>query len=643
MALPAVAAAAGKAVASAAAKEAGKSAVKTAAKETARGAAKNAVKDASIKAAKTAGKEAAKNTAKQAASNAIRDARSNVNVSSVASGDASNENHRDDFYTGGQADETSQSNEYERADTSQSYSSVSQKASKNYLGDQHSAQAPRTRSTQFSDSGNGGNTLHVNPVDDDHAGDTGSAYGGVRANKQAGRGDGLRAESASGMSDSIRSARNALHSVAEDAFRNTPPEKILAAGNAAADLLRGQRAERNDWAQGKRGNSRGANSLNGLPKPHVAAGSLGGLAAKPVSKRAKNAAGAGTASSPIAGADIGKVLDDASKAVKQATRAQPGVSSGARDTLGRSGKAGTTSGWSDSAPDCSTGGENNKQKPGGLKNKKNAPLRGALRGGAVVASLPFIIPLLLVMLPVLLIGGCAMSFTASSGDGVGSGSNSVLEQSQGVFIPSINTVTANSNEVNNAKAVASGSFDSSWCYYDQSDPKWDTRDDANNGVGAKENWKSGCGVVSYAMVLSSYSKDSKYTPSWCASNGLSSGIAIMEAPMLSYVNDHQDIFHLKASAGHRVGNDGSDGNIWKENWDRVKSVTNAGGCVMISSDRVGTTSGGHYVVITKVENGTVTFKNPWGGVEETATEDYVKNAGYDCWGNSTLTIWFEKV
>lgn len=179
-------------------------------------------------------------------------------------------------------------------------------------------------------------------------------------------------------------------------------------------------------------------------------------------------------------------------------------------------------------------------------------------------------------------------------------------------------------EVNNKQTVLG-----EWTYYNQITPNWET-----NGDGI--NWKRGCGVVSCAMVLTSYSGNAKYTPTYLAQNGLSSGNAITPGALAAYVNARTEEFHLKVSDANADGG-------WKNSdvWERIKSICSAGGCVIVGQDGI-STSNGHYIVLRKIENGTITYADPATGAEGTCAESTFKTYGYNNNG-TTQCIFFEKV
>ena len=183
---------------------------------------------------------------------------------------------------------------------------------------------------------------------------------------------------------------------------------------------------------------------------------------------------------------------------------------------------------------------------------------------------------------------------------------------------------------------SSSSFTGDWVYYNQNKAveSW--------GAPSQGNWGSGCGTVGEAMILSTYAKDKKYNPTWLVDNGWTaqktgknSVYLSDDASFCKKVNDMQDIFHLKATSGLERGQ-------WKEHWDEVKKTCSNGGAVLLGQDTISATSKAHYIVIQKVENGTVTYANPANGKQETIEESKLLSYGYSQ-GNTTQTIYFDKI
>lgn len=259
------------------------------------------------------------------------------------------------------------------------------------------------------------------------------------------------------------------------------------------------------------------------------------------------------------------------------------------------------------------------------KAKKTAK-KVARRGFLALALNPITLGIMFLLTPLIIIAlVIAIAFGSSSAPDVIGGLSTT-------FTPNamIDVLGHPEEEEKEEKGTA---FDGEWVYYDQSNPNWDTTGDACY------NWTAGCGVTSVAMVWSSYAKDTTYTPSYITQN-CGAGLYFETGSMIvpgcwEYVNEHPEIFHLRASEGTA----GSDG--WLENWDRVKEVCKNGGCVILAGGYTFSSTEAHYVVCTKVEDGIVTLKDPWGGYERTMTEGEVTSGQYST--NITQCIWFEKI
>lgn len=280
-------------------------------------------------------------------------------------------------------------------------------------------------------------------------------------------------------------------------------------------------------------------------------------------------------------------------------------------------------------------GNNGKDKNGKKKKTPMDKLKGKVKRAVIQAILSHLIPIFIGVMAFGAIGSCsAAMFTG--------GDNTEIEQTRGQNRKIIINGGSNSNTSSSNSSGGGTPFDGDWVYYDQLHPTtWGSSDAA---------WTDGCGVVSEAMVLSTYAKDTKYNPSWMLSEGLVAGGGghhWLSSNFVGYVNSHQDIFHLKVT--EKLANETWDGHItmeqegnWKNDWDQVKKVCAAGGCVMIGQDTISATSKAHYIVIQKVENGTVSYANPATGKQETIEESKLRSYGYSV-GNNTQTMYFEKV
>ena len=228
-----------------------------------------------------------------------------------------------------------------------------------------------------------------------------------------------------------------------------------------------------------------------------------------------------------------------------------------------------------------------------------------------------------------LIGSCSAAMFSGN-------SNTEIEQTRGqnkkIVINDGNSNSATPSS-SSSSSNSSTSFDGDWVYYNQSNPNWDL----SGSKLSRDSWIGvSCGVCSYAMIISSYAKDPKYTPTWCELNGLYGSQGIVQGQMCNYVNNHQDIFHLKAESV-----DGAGPNDWQQNWDKVKKTCDNGGCVIIGQTAQSCVGGNHYIVVRKVDGDNVTIADPVGGVERKISAKKLLSSPI---GNQpTKNIYFEKV
>ena len=269
-------------------------------------------------------------------------------------------------------------------------------------------------------------------------------------------------------------------------------------------------------------------------------------------------------------------------------------------------------------------GNNGKDKNGKKKKTPMDKLKGKVKRAIIQAILSHLMPIFIGVMAFGAIGSCsAAMFTG--------GDNTEIEQTRGQNKKIIINGGSNSNtSSSDSSSGGGGSFDGDWIYYNQATPNWDGGN--NDGI----DWSVGCGVVAEAMVLSSYAKSNQYNPTWLAKNNYSSGNAVWGGTgFTGKVNQNQDIFHLKATQYEA----GSKEN-WIDNWERVKSTCDNGGCVVIAQHVVSIGGPNHYIVIRKVDGDTVTYADPYTGAGGTVDATKLKNGGYG--GVSTLTVYFEK-
>lgn len=270
-------------------------------------------------------------------------------------------------------------------------------------------------------------------------------------------------------------------------------------------------------------------------------------------------------------------------------------------------------------------GNNGKDKNGKKKKTPMDKLKGKVKRAVIQAILSHLMPIFIGVMAFGAIGSCsAAMFTG--------GDNTEIEQTRGQNRKIIINGGSNSNtSSSDSSSSGGGSFDGDWIYYNQATPNWDEA--KNDGI----CWGDGCGVVSEAMVLSSYAKSNKYNPTWLAKNGYSSQCAVnLAAGFADKVNQHQDIFHLKVTQYDAPGKEN-----WIDNWERVKKTCDNGGCVVISQHVVSIGGSNHYIVIRKVDGNTVTYADPYTGAGGTVDATKLKNGGYGT-GVKTKTVYFEK-
>lgn len=277
-------------------------------------------------------------------------------------------------------------------------------------------------------------------------------------------------------------------------------------------------------------------------------------------------------------------------------------------------------------------GENNEN--GGKQQK--APLdklKDKLKKGVkkiiIKSLLSHLMPIIIGVMALCLIGSCSAAMFSGN-------SNTEIEQTRGqnkkIVINDGNSNSATPSS-SSSSSNSSTSFDGDWVYYNQSNPNWDL----SGSKLSRDSWIGvSCGVCSYAMIISSYAKDPKYTPTWCELNGLYGSQGIVQGQMCNYVNNHQDIFHLKAESV-----DGAGPNDWQQNWDKVKKTCDNGGCVIIGQTAQSCVGGNHYIVVRKVDGDNVTIADPVGGVERKISAKKLLSSPI---GNQpTKNIYFEKV
>lgn len=272
-------------------------------------------------------------------------------------------------------------------------------------------------------------------------------------------------------------------------------------------------------------------------------------------------------------------------------------------------------------------GNNGKDKNGKKKKTPVDKLKGKVKRAIIQAILSHLMPIFIGVMAFGAIGSCsAAMFTG--------GDNTEIEQTRGQNKKIIINGGSNRNTSSSSSSSSSGTpFDGDWVYYNQSDPNWDL---SGSHISEYDWIHYSCGICSYAMIISSYAKDTKYTPTWCELNGLYGSDGIKQGPMCDYVNNHQDIFHLKAECA-----DGAGPNDWQHNWDKVKKTCDNGGCVIIGQTAQSCVGPNHYIVVRKVDGDDVTIADPVGGVERKISAKKLLSSPI---GNQrTKNIYFEKV
>lgn len=168
-----------------------------------------------------------------------------------------------------------------------------------------------------------------------------------------------------------------------------------------------------------------------------------------------------------------------------------------------------------------------------------------------------------------------------------------------------------------------------WVLYNQVTPNWKGWDNTSFG--------SSCGQVAMAMVCATYGGDGdKYTPNWLRKTEMRYGDEGLNQPgCVSYMNAHQDEFHLKASSGHWDTDSSS--------WDKMKDICDAGGCIVLY--QVYYSSGGmHWVTVIDVEGDKVTVANPaTGAIEDFSKANIISKGCPNKGGGAPCALYFEKV
>lgn len=183
-----------------------------------------------------------------------------------------------------------------------------------------------------------------------------------------------------------------------------------------------------------------------------------------------------------------------------------------------------------------------------------------------------------------------------------------------------------------------------WVLYNQCSPNWDLekgalQSDKETMVGSTALYKtfgSSCGQVAMAMVCATYGGDSeKYTPTWLRSTEMRYGDQGLNQPgCVSYMNAHQDEFHLKASSGHWDSEEGS--------WDKMKKICDDGGCIVIY--QVHYSQGGrHWVTVIDVEGDMVKVANPATGEIEELSKSAIVADGCPDPSAAPCALYFEKI
>lgn len=326
--------------------------------------------------------------------------------------------------------------------------------------------------------------------------------------------------------------------------------------------------------------------------------------------------------------DIAKdAKDKVGEAVKNLGDTMPGAGSLISQMPQQSltGSLAKPGGLNNNSGNRTNGDPNNKDN----KKKNKTPLdklKGKAKKALIKALISHLAPILIGVMSLSAIGSCSAAMFMGN-------DNTEIEQTRGQNKKIVINGGSNSNASNSSSSSSSSSFNGDWIYYNQSEPNWDLTGTNQS----KYDWiHSSCGICSYAMVLSSYAKDKKYTPTWCELNNLTYGIGIYQGPMCNYVNNNQNIFHLKATYV-----DGRGPDDWQNNWDKVKKTCDNGGCVIIGQTAQSCSGGNHYIVVRKVDGDNVTIADPVGGVERQISAKKLLTA--EIGDQMTKNIYFEKV
>lgn len=276
----------------------------------------------------------------------------------------------------------------------------------------------------------------------------------------------------------------------------------------------------------------------------------------------------------------------------------------------------------------------NKSKTGKDKDGKNN--KPGLDKGKSAGKKKLKRTLLLKVLPIVLIGLLLLVLlsTCSSLLSGFSSEDKTIESESGVFIPTVSIQGTLGESTSNNTSTPLGD----WTYYNQIVPDWERP----ASEGGDDRWKKGCGVVSMAMVLTSYSHDAKWNPSYLRSIWGSLTVGVSQD--VSALNARSDEFGLEFEPVNSLSSD----KYWRNNWDEVKKVCDDGGCVLICAGPPLAAGTDHYVVVRAVNGDDVTIANPNpcrnDAGKEGAEQHWTKKELFDTADckNSTNTIYCRK-
>lgn len=224
------------------------------------------------------------------------------------------------------------------------------------------------------------------------------------------------------------------------------------------------------------------------------------------------------------------------------------------------------------------------------KQKKNdsigSKLMKAKMAAAIISHIPAILGCLCAVAGLGSMVSCAMGFGSGEEETVTTGVSTMMMIGDDTAYSYPGSSSGNDDD---GSSVPLGD----WVFYNQNDPStW------GGSTVSGQAWGSSCGIVTFSMVAVSYSGDTQYNPNFGATHWGQRNGAVIGGNAMNYINEHKDVFGLNVSTG-------------SIDWDRIKSVCDKGGCVVMyvhpNNVPFTWTSGGnmHWVAIRQVTDSEV--------------------------------------